>query len=146
MFCSYLWHQLDATQDDYSYADYSVMTQASISLDNAVDSLGHFETFPNGDSIEIEEYAAKVNAVEYNLEAYRELLSSTDLSTYDYASDTSDHDNKIFWIKVIFSFLFAGAALYVVLSNKYDDDTKKWAFNVLTLISGIWIGAVSTVV
>ncbi len=46
-----------------------------------------------------------------------------------------------FWIKVIFSSIFCIAALYVVLSKKYDDETKKWAFSVLTLIAGVWIGS-----
>lgn len=48
-----------------------------------------------------------------------------------------------FWIKVVFSFVFCLSALYVVLSQKYDDDTKKWAYSVLTLIAGVWIGTVS---
>lgn len=47
------------------------------------------------------------------------------------------------WAKIIFSGLLCIAALIVVLSNKYNDDTKKWAFSVLTLIAGVWIGTVS---
>lgn len=50
---------------------------------------------------------------------------------------------QTFWIKVIFSSIFCIAALYVVLSKKYDDETKKWAFSVLTLIAGVWIGTIS---
>ena len=49
-------------------------------------------------------------------------------------------DDNIFWAKVIFSGIFCLAALFVVLSKKYDDETKKWAFSVLTLIAGVWIG------
>lgn len=49
-------------------------------------------------------------------------------------------DKLILWAKIIFSGLFCIAALIVVLSNKYNDDTKKWAFSVLTLIAGVWIG------
>lgn len=45
-----------------------------------------------------------------------------------------------FGAKVLFTLIFLLAALYVILSNKYDDDTKKWAFSVLSLISGFWIG------
>ncbi|GAB2490519.1 hypothetical protein [Algoriphagus taiwanensis] len=48
-----------------------------------------------------------------------------------------------FWIKVIFSGIFCIAALFVILSKKYDDETKKWAFSVLTLIAGVWIGTIS---
>lgn len=46
-----------------------------------------------------------------------------------------------FWIKLIFSVILCAAALYVVLSKKYEEDTKKWAFSVLTMISGVWIGS-----
>lgn len=46
-------------------------------------------------------------------------------------------------IKFVFSMMFGGAALYVVLSRKYDGDTQKWAFSVLSLISGVWIGTVT---
>ncbi len=49
-------------------------------------------------------------------------------------------DDNVFWAKAIFSGIFCLAALFVVLSKKYDDDTKKWAFSVLTLIAGVWIG------
>ncbi len=51
-------------------------------------------------------------------------------------------ENAVFilWVKVIFSGIFCLAALFVVLSKKYDDETKKWAFSVLTLIAGVWIG------
>lgn len=43
-----------------------------------------------------------------------------------------------------FSVVIGGAALYVVLSNKYDKETKKLARSALTLISGVWIGSVTT--
>ncbi len=48
--------------------------------------------------------------------------------------------NPKFWIKVAFSFIFCFSALYVVLSKSYDEETKKWAYSVLTLIAGVWIG------
>lgn len=53
-------------------------------------------------------------------------------------------DETKFWMKVVFSFVFLGAALYVILSKKYDDETKKWAFSVLTLIAGIWLGTATS--
>ena len=46
-------------------------------------------------------------------------------------------------IKFIFSLMFGGSALYVILSQKYNEETQKWAFSILTLISGVWIGTVS---
>ena len=46
-------------------------------------------------------------------------------------------------IKFIFSFMFACTALRVILSQKYDKETKSWAFSALSLISGVWIGTVS---
>jgi hypothetical protein len=49
-------------------------------------------------------------------------------------------DHTGLYIKLLFSLLFGGAALYVVLSQKYDDETKKWAFSVLSLLAGVWIG------
>lgn len=51
-------------------------------------------------------------------------------------------DPKVFWVKVAFSAVFCIAALWVVLSGKYDAETKKWAFSVLTLIAGVWIGSI----
>jgi hypothetical protein len=48
-----------------------------------------------------------------------------------------------FWIKLVFSGIFCVAALFVILSDKYKEDTKKWAVSVLTLIAGVWIGTVS---
>jgi hypothetical protein len=60
-----------------------------------------------------------------------------------------DIDNELkiqtFWIKVIFSGLFSLAALFVILSKRYEDkvETKQWAFAILTLIAGIWIGTIA---
>ncbi|MFA5417506.1 MAG: hypothetical protein WC341_03515 [Bacteroidales bacterium] len=55
----------------------------------------------------------------------------------------SDISLVTLYFKMGFSAIFCFAALYVVLSNKYDENTKKWAFSVLSLIAGIWIGSVS---
>jgi len=46
-----------------------------------------------------------------------------------------------FLSKFIFSVIFSFAALFIVLSNKYDTDIKKWAISALTLIAGVWIGS-----
>jgi hypothetical protein len=44
----------------------------------------------------------------------------------------------IMQVSVTFAFLLAG--LYVILSAKYDAATQRWAFGVLGLISGYWLG------
>ena len=54
--------------------------------------------------------------------------------------ESKAHGDWILLAKIIFSGIFCLAALFVVLSKKYDDETKKWAFSVLTLIAGVWIG------
>jgi hypothetical protein len=64
------------------------------------------------------------------------LLNTSLNSTTDIATET-------FWVKAIFSGIFLIAALFVVLSQKYDPETKKWAFSILTLIAGVWIGTIS---
>ena len=34
--------------------------------------------------------------------------------------------------------------IYIILSKKYYDETKKWAFSALTLIAGVWVGSISS--
>ena len=46
-------------------------------------------------------------------------------------------------IKFFISLILGGAALFVILSKKYNEETQKWAFSVLSLISGVWIGTIS---
>lgn len=58
----------------------------------------------------------------------------------DYA-DSSNHLSISMVIKGIVSFVLLLAALYVVLSKKYDEDTRKWAFSILSMVAGFWIGA-----
>lgn len=57
--------------------------------------------------------------------------------------ENSDFSAMTFYMKMAFSIIFCFAALFIVLSNKYDENTKKWAFSVLSLIAGIWIGTIS---
>jgi len=42
-------------------------------------------------------------------------------------------------MRVLISLVVLAAALYVILSNKYEDDVKKWAFGVVGLIIGYWL-------
>ena len=59
-------------------------------------------------------------------------------------SDKPDSSGFIILIaKLGFSLLFGLSALFVILSQKYEEDTEKWAFSVLSLISGVWIGTIS---
>lgn len=43
--------------------------------------------------------------------------------------------------KTIITTVFGLAALFVVLSRRFDSETRKWAFSVLTLIAGVWLGS-----
>lgn len=52
------------------------------------------------------------------------------------------HEGAAFWIKVFLSGTVYVSALYIILSHKYNDETKLWAFSVLTLIAGVWTGTV----
>jgi len=48
-----------------------------------------------------------------------------------------------FWVKFGFSVVFGVCALFVILSKKYNEETQKWAFGILSLVSGVWIGTVT---
>jgi hypothetical protein len=62
-------------------------------------------------------------------------------SVVSLTSAMSSREEQKFWIKLGFSLIFSGAALYIILSQKYDPETKKWAVSVLTLVAGVWIGS-----
>jgi hypothetical protein len=49
-----------------------------------------------------------------------------------------------FWVKVFFSATLCASAMHVILSKKYDDETRKWAFSLLTLVAGVWVGTVTS--
>lgn len=90
--------------------------------------------------------AADSTAAFYNGQLDTMQLQVTSLKTETVKYETAgakDLSLQTFWIKVIFSGIFCLAALFVVLSKKYDEPTKKWAFSVLTLIAGVWIGTVT---
>jgi uncharacterized membrane protein len=42
--------------------------------------------------------------------------------------------------QMVFSLLVLTAALYVILSRQYEADTQKWAFGMIGLIVGYWLG------
>jgi protein-S-isoprenylcysteine O-methyltransferase Ste14 len=74
----------------------------------------------------------KHKAAAYDVTAFQKERANTDEMT-----------EAIFWAKVFFSATFCMAAFFVVLSKRYDEETKKWAFSVLTLIAGVWIGTIT---
>jgi hypothetical protein len=47
-------------------------------------------------------------------------------------------------VKLVVTAVLGLAALWVVLSGKYDEETRKWAFSVLSLIAGVWIGSATS--
>ena len=59
------------------------------------------------------------------------------------SNETDSNGFVILMAKLGFSLLFGLSALFVILSQKYEEDTQKWAFSVLSLISGVWIGTIS---
>ena len=61
-----------------------------------------------------------------------------------HATAIKGEEGAVFWAKFFFSATFCLSALYIILSERYDDETKKWAFSVLTLIAGVWIGTVTS--
>ena len=42
-------------------------------------------------------------------------------------------------IKATATHLNLGAALYIVLTDNYDEATKKWAFGIIGAIMGYWL-------
>lgn len=69
---------------------------------------------------------------------------TTFLKTAVEAEQATQQDSETrLWIKVAFSGLFSLVALYVILSKRYEgenNDVRKWAYGVLALIAGVWIG------
>ena len=42
-------------------------------------------------------------------------------------------------VRVVISLLVLGAALFVILSQRYPDDYAKWAFGVIGVVLGYWL-------
>lgn len=67
----------------------------------------------------------------------------TEVVLADTASINESQQSSIdiqLWAKLGFSVVFGLSALFIVLSQRYSEDATRWAFSVLTLISGVWIG------
>ncbi|MEI6091770.1 MAG: hypothetical protein WCR42_15040 [bacterium] len=76
---------------------------------------------------------ARINSNRIEFNHYREINKKAE-------TDKGETLGLVMLIKLIFSGIFTIAALYIVLSDKYGNDTKKWAFSILSLIAGVWIG------
>ena len=88
----------------------------------------------------LDEYPAKSKPAREGLEEIKNEIRK--LKPTNEMESCNNQNPKLLWVKLIFSFLFGGAALYVVLSQKYNEQTQKWAFNIITIISGVWIGTI----
>jgi hypothetical protein len=79
----------------------------------------------------------------YSLDAFsdtdQKMMLSKENTLKESAQETKQ-DFKTFCVKIAFSGVFCIAALFVILSQKYDSDTKSWAIGILNLIAGVWIG------
>jgi hypothetical protein len=64
------------------------------------------------------------------------------LERYEQKLKESADQSKVvsFWVKLGFSLVFGGSALFIVLSKRYSAETERWAFGILSLIAGVWIG------
>lgn len=95
---------------------------------------------------EIIEFTGDIVESKSSLESERfreEVLRHESASIKNFAKATQSEkgeDTRKFWVIVAFSGLFSLAGLYVILSKNYDEDTKKWAFSIISLVTGIWLG------
>ena len=44
----------------------------------------------------------------------------------------------ITFVRIAISLIVLGAALYVILSQKFPDESSKWAFGIVGIILGYW--------
>lgn len=111
---------------------------SELRLKNIVEA---FDKYKNG----VIEYKKGVNDYKNIVANYKKAVDSVSRAANRKTTikPTSNLLMQSFWIKVGFSIVFCIAALYVVLSNKYEDETRKWAFGVLAIIVGVWVGTVS---
>jgi hypothetical protein len=47
--------------------------------------------------------------------------------------------NVRLYMSAIVSLLILCSSLYIVLSNKFNDDSKKWAFGTIGTLIGFWL-------
>jgi len=61
----------------------------------------------------------------------------------DFKPESPQLELPLFWTKVRFSVLLGLPAIYVVLRETHAQRTQDWALNVLSVITGVWIGTVA---
>ncbi len=44
----------------------------------------------------------------------------------------------ITFVRIAISLIVLGAALYVILSQNFPDDSSKWAFGIVGIVLGYW--------
>jgi len=73
---------------------------------------------------------------------------SIETSVEDLKNKTPSPTRGTSWIdynpKLLFSLILLGASLWVILSGKYSEPTEKWAFAMISLIAGVWIGTATS--
>ncbi|HID32392.1 MAG TPA: hypothetical protein EYP24_03335 [bacterium (Candidatus Stahlbacteria)] len=42
-------------------------------------------------------------------------------------------------VRIVITFIILGVGLYVILSPRYDDSTRKWAFGMVGAVIGYWL-------
>jgi hypothetical protein len=44
-----------------------------------------------------------------------------------------------FWVRVAMSFCLLGAALYIILSKRFQPKDKHWAYGLIGILLGYWL-------
>ncbi len=88
--------------------------------------------------------AAELARAESTLRALGDSIAAAGREAAANAGPEPPADSKPLVIKLIVTAVLGLAALYVVLSGEYDQETRKWAFSVLSLIAGVWIGSATS--
>jgi hypothetical protein len=57
----------------------------------------------------------------------------------DNADQQGDSARIILGIRIAISAVILAASLYVILSQKFSDDSSKWAFGMIGLVVGYWL-------
>ena len=92
-------------------------------------------------SAEKKEVIEELSQASERLEEYKS-AESKEVSKGPKVFEQQDVNLFTYIPKLIFSIILCGAALYVILSDKYKEETQKWAFGMIGVIVGVWIGSI----
>ena len=56
------------------------------------------------------------------------------------SKNDTDKENTMLIFQFIISMVFCIPAIYIIISNRYGDEKIKWAFSILSLVAGFWLG------